>query len=132
MNWDQALEAFRRQIVDGQENPISLIIPYKLWAVHNHVTLWHYAIDPLILAVSAKTWATLRPEDRDILQKVGEEIMAEQKKDARGGLTDNVLADSLEKIYQMEVTAPNRSISRRFDRKPKVFTISGLSKLEWR
>ena len=84
MNWDQALEAFRRQIVDGQENPISLIIPYKLWAVHNHVTLWHYAIDPLILAVSAKTWATLRPEDRDILQKVGEEIMTEQKKDARG------------------------------------------------
>jgi TRAP-type transport system periplasmic protein len=106
MNWDQALEAFRRQTVDGQENPISLIIPYKLWAVHNHVTLWHYTIDPLILAVSAKTWASLSPQDRDILQRVGEEIMAEQKKEARGGVTDNVLANSLEKIYQMEVTRP--------------------------
>ena len=119
MNWDQALEAFRRQIVDGQENPISLIIPYKLWAVHNHVTLWHYAIDPLILAVSAKTWATLSPEDRNIVQKVGEEIMAEQKKEARGGVTDNVLADSLEKIYQMEVTRPQPVDIEAFRQKTK-------------
>ena len=63
MNFDQALVAFQLGKVDGQENPISLIIPYKLWAVHSYVTLWHYAIDPLILAVSAKTWATLSPEE---------------------------------------------------------------------
>jgi TRAP-type C4-dicarboxylate transport system substrate-binding protein len=87
--------------------------------VHNHVTLWHYAIDPLILAVSAKTWATLSPEDRDILQKVGEAIMAEQKKEARGGVTDNVLADSLEKIYQMEVTRPQPVDIEAFRQKTK-------------
>ena len=105
MNWDQAQAAFKQDTVDGQENPVALIIPYKLWAVHKYVTLWHYAIDPLILAVSAKTWATLSPEDQNILQKVGEEIMEEQKKEAREGLTDAApLVESLEKIYQMEVT----------------------------
>lgn len=104
MNWDRALVAFQQQTVDGQENPVGLIIPYKLWAVHNHVTLWHYAIDPLILAVSAKTWATLSPEDQRILREAGEEIMAEQKKEAREGVTDATLVDSLQKIYQMEVT----------------------------
>ena len=52
-----------------------------------------------------KTWATLRPEDRDILQKVGEEIMTEQKKDARG-VNGQRARQLLEKIYQMEVTAP--------------------------
>src|SRR6478736_7714031 len=46
MNFDQALVAFEKGIVDGQENPISLIIPYKLWAVQNYITLWHYTIDP--------------------------------------------------------------------------------------
>jgi tripartite ATP-independent transporter DctP family solute receptor len=105
MNWDQAQVAFQQHTVDGQENPVALIIPYKLWAVHSYVTLWHYAIDPLILAVSAKTWATLSPEDQSILQKAGEEIMEEQKKEAREGLVDTAsLVDSLEKIYQMEVT----------------------------
>jgi len=105
MNWDQANLAFRLDIVDGQENPVALIIPYKLWAVHQYITLWHYAVDPLILAVSAKTWATLSPEDRYILQKVGEEIMEEQKKEAREGLEGAApIVNSLEKIYQMEVT----------------------------
>ena len=89
MNWDQAQVAFRQDNVDGQENPVALIIPYKLWAVHKYVTLWHYAIDPLILAVSAKTWATLTPEDQYILQRAGKEIMNEQKKEAREGLTDD-------------------------------------------
>jgi tripartite ATP-independent transporter DctP family solute receptor len=105
MNWDQAQVAFRQDTVDGQENPVALIIPYKLWAVHRYVTIWHYAIDPLILAVSAKTWATLSSEDQNILQKVGEEIMEAPKKEAREGLIDAAsLVDSLQKIYQMEVT----------------------------
>jgi hypothetical protein len=30
--------------------------------------------------------------------------MAEQKKEAREGVTDDTLVDSLQKIYQMEVT----------------------------
>ena len=104
MNFNEALEAFRLGKVDGQENPLALIIPYQLWAVHKYVTLWHYAIDPTILAINAKTWMSLRPEDRQILQEVGEVIMAEQKKEAREGLGDTMLAvDILEKMYQMEV-----------------------------
>jgi TRAP-type transport system periplasmic protein len=104
MNFNEALEAFRLGKVDGQENPVALIIPYKLWSVHKYVTIWHYAIDPTILAVSAKTWTSLSPEDRQILQEVGAGIMAEQKKEAREGLQDEMVAiHILEQMYQMEV-----------------------------
>jgi len=104
MNFNEALEAFHLGKVDGQENPIALIIPYKLWSVHKYVTVWHYAIDPTILAVSAKTWTSLSPADRQILQEVGAGIMAEQKKEAREGLQDEMVAiHILEQMYQMEV-----------------------------
>jgi len=104
INFNEALEAFRLEKVDGQENPIALIIPYRLWAVHRYVTVWHYAIDPIILAVSTKTWMSLSPEDRQILQEVGAGIMAEQKKEAREGLQDEMVAiHTLEQMYQMEV-----------------------------
>ncbi len=104
LNWGEAQAAFYQGTVDGQENPIALIIPYKLWAVHKHVTLWHYAIDPLILAVSAKTWVSLRPEDQKMLQTVGDEIMALQKKEAREGLEDAMtILDTLKKMYGMDV-----------------------------
>jgi tripartite ATP-independent transporter DctP family solute receptor len=105
INFTQMQEAFRHGTVDGQENPIALIIPYQLWAVHKHITLWRYTIDPTILAVSAKTWISLSPEDRQILREVGELMMAVQKKEAREGLENAaIVIDVLEKIYQMDVT----------------------------
>jgi TRAP-type transport system periplasmic protein len=105
INWNEALVAFRQDKVDGQENPLALILPYQIYAVHQYVTLWHYAIDPTILAVSAKTWASLSVEDRQILKLVGNIIMAEQKIEARLGLEDAmIVVDVLEKIYNMQVT----------------------------
>lgn len=101
MNWGEAQVAIRQGTVDGQENPVALIIPYRIWSAHRYVTQWHYAIDPIILGVSAKTWASLTPEDRNIVSKAGEEIMAVQKREARDGL-DGVLIDTLQRIYGME------------------------------
>jgi tripartite ATP-independent transporter DctP family solute receptor len=104
MNFDEARVAFQEGTVDGQENPVALIVSYKLWTVHKYFTLWHYTIDPLILAVSGKTWASLSPEDRNIVRKAGEEIMTQQKKEAREGLEDSMtVVDRLHNIYGMEV-----------------------------
>lgn len=105
LSWNQALAAFREEKVDGQENPIALIIPYQIYLVHPYVTLWRYAVDPTILAVSAKTWLELSAEDRQSLQVVGKIVMAEQKIEARLGSEDAMIAvDVLEKIYNMQVT----------------------------
>jgi len=104
MNWGEAQVAFQQGTVDGQENPVYLIVPYKLWLAHKYVTLWHYVVDPVILAVSARTWASLTPEDRSIVRKAGEEVMAEQKREAREGLDDAMtLVNTLRGIYGMEV-----------------------------
>lgn len=104
MNWGEALTAFHQGTVDGHENPLALIIPYRLWEIQRHVTLWHYAIDPLILAVNGKTWMSLSAKDRNIVRKAGEEIMAVQKREAREGLDrDMTLPTTLQQLYGMEV-----------------------------
>ena len=109
MNFDQALVAFQLGKVDGQENPIALIIPYKLWAVHTHIILWHYAIDPLILAVSGKTWAMLSAEDRNIVLQVGAVIMELQKDEARDAPVKPAKLDQLlQDMYGMEVVRPTQ------------------------
>jgi TRAP-type transport system periplasmic protein len=105
MTWSDAQAAFLQGKLDGQENPIGLIVPYKLYLVHPYVTLWRYAIDPLILAVSAKSWANLSPEDRQTLQLIGSIIMAEQKIESRLGLEEvMIVVEILQKIYNMQVT----------------------------
>ena len=90
--------------MDGQENPIALIVPYKLWEVHKYVTLWDYAIDPLILAVNAKTWASLSREDQNSLHEVGKVIMGLQKDEARAApVRPDKIVELLQDMYGMEV-----------------------------
>jgi TRAP-type C4-dicarboxylate transport system substrate-binding protein len=67
MNFDQALVAFQLGTVDGQKNPVALIL--------------RYSIDPLILAVNAKTWASFSREDQNT-GKIAEVIMGLQKDEA--------------------------------------------------
>jgi tripartite ATP-independent transporter DctP family solute receptor len=108
MNFGQALTAFQQGTVDGQENPIALIIPYKLWELHKYITLWRYAIDPLILAVSAKTWASLSLEDRNTLREVGAVIMGLQKDEARDApVKPTKIIELLQDMYGMEVVRPS-------------------------
>jgi TRAP-type C4-dicarboxylate transport system substrate-binding protein len=103
MNWDDAQAAFREGAVDGQENPVWLIVPYRIWAFHKHITLWRYAIDPVILGVSARTWAGLSEDDRRIVGQAGEEVMAQQKKETREGLDEaTTVLDTLKRVYGME------------------------------
>jgi TRAP-type transport system periplasmic protein len=109
MDFDQALIAFQQGTVDGQENPIALIVPYKLWEVHKYVTLWHYAIDPLILAINAKTWASLSREDQNSLREVGRVIMDLQKDEARAApVRPDKIVELLQDMYGMEVVRLSR------------------------
>jgi TRAP-type C4-dicarboxylate transport system substrate-binding protein len=109
MNFDQALTAFQQGTVDGQENPIALIVPYKLWDVHKYVTLWDYAIDPLILAVNVKTWASLSREDQNSLREVGKVIMGLQKDEARAApVRPDKIVELLQDMYGMEVVRLSR------------------------
>jgi tripartite ATP-independent transporter DctP family solute receptor len=105
MNFGEALQAFQQGTVDGQENPlVNVIIPYKLWTSQKHITLWKYAIDPMIIGVSKVTWDALSPADRDIVRKTAAEVAAWQKADARKGLDGSTEAvDELRK-NGMEVT----------------------------
>ena len=106
MNWGDAQTAFQQGTVDGQENPVvSVITPYKLWTTQKHVTLWNYAIDPVILAISKITWDALTPADREIVRKTAEEVMAWEKKGARAGLEgSNEAIENLKKNGMEVVT----------------------------
>src|SRR3989304_12462 len=86
MNWGEAQQAFQQGTVDGQENPVvSVIIPFKLWNSQKHLTAWHYAIDPVIIAVSKLTWDSLTPADRGVVRKTAAEMGAGGRGGAAAG-----------------------------------------------
>jgi tripartite ATP-independent transporter DctP family solute receptor len=106
MNWAEAQTAFQQGTVDGQENPVvSVLVPSKLWTSQKHVTLWHYAIDPLVIGVSRLTWESLSPADRDVVRKTAVEVAAWQKAGARKGLDGSTEAVETLKSNGMQVVA---------------------------
>ena len=126
INWNQALLAFRQDQVDGQENPLALILPYQIYAFHPHVTLWHYANDRRSSRSMRRPRANLSVEDRQILKLVGNIIMAEQKIEARLGLEDAmIVVDVLEKIYNMQVAQLSPAEISEFREKTRLSTTIG-------
>lgn len=74
INWSEAVTGFQQGIVDGQENPTNGInLPMKMWTWHNHLTDWHYMIDPLFMTVNSKVWKQFSPEDQKILIECAKE-----------------------------------------------------------
>jgi len=107
MNWAEAQTAFQQGTVDGQENPVvTVITPFKLWQSQRHITLWKYAIDPLIVAMSKQSWDGLEAKDHELIRKAAQEACDWQKKAARAGLAEGT--DAIENLKKngMEVTIP--------------------------
>jgi TRAP-type transport system periplasmic protein len=120
MNWGEALSAFQQGTVDGQENPIvSVIIPNKLWQVNKYITIWHNAIDPIILSVSKETWDSFTPEDRKAMSKVAEEVALWQKKASREGQEGKMEVINTLKKEGMDVTVLTPAQEKAFKDKTK-------------
>ena len=120
INWAEALTAFQQGTVDGQENPVtSIVIPYKLWELHKNITVWHYAIDPLILGVNKDTWNGFDPKDREIIGKAAQEALGWNKKEARKGLEGSSDSLTLLKNNGMNVVVLSPKETETFKAKTK-------------
>ncbi len=100
MNWGDAITAFQQRVVDGQENPVNIvIIPYKIYEFHKYMTVWDYAIDPLIFAVNKKTWDSFDPQTQKIIKEAAIKAAKWEKAMARVGLDDGTSIKILKEDY---------------------------------
>lgn len=94
MTFADAQPALQSGAVDGQENPISLFVGAKMGALNQkYLTRWNYVNDPLVFAVSAKTWESWSPADREIVRQAAIDAAKAEIADTRKGLskTDDAL-----------------------------------------
>jgi len=63
-------------VVDGQENPLSLILASRFHEVQKHLTLWNYSADSIGLLTNDKLWSTLSPRERELLTAAAKDAAA--------------------------------------------------------
>jgi len=103
MNWADAVTAFQQGTVDGQENPVNILVAVQIFQYQKHLTLWNYMADPLIIYWCRKDWDRFPPDIRRALSDAATEAGLFQKALSRVGLDGGV---SLEILKNRFHTAP--------------------------
>lgn len=67
MNFSEVFTALQQGTIEGQENPIDIIYSSGLEEVQDHLTMWNYVYDPLILGMNKDLYDSLSEEDRTIV-----------------------------------------------------------------
>jgi tripartite ATP-independent transporter DctP family solute receptor len=75
--------ALEQKTVDGQENPLNVILFNKFYEVNKYVSRTQHIYNPLQLLMSKKTWDKLSPAEQKIVQEAASESKAYERKVAR-------------------------------------------------
>jgi len=75
--------ALDQRAVDGQENPVSVILANRFAEVQKYLTLTHHQYNPQSVIVSRKVWDTMSAAERQVLQDAATEAGRYQRQLSR-------------------------------------------------
>jgi TRAP-type transport system periplasmic protein len=93
--------ALEQKAVDGQENPVSVILANKFAEVQKYLTLTHHQYNPQSVIISKKVWDTMSPVEHKIIQDAADEAGRYQRQVSRDQAASTI--DQLKKAG-MQVT----------------------------
>lgn len=117
MNFAEVFTSLQQGAIDGQENPIPVIVSARLAEVQKYLTIWNYSYDALIFGINKDLFDGFDKETQQIIRDAAKEAMAFQikinREDAvskiddlkKAGMEVNILDDAAVKEFQ-EVVKP--------------------------
>lgn len=112
MAWPEVIGALQQGTIDGQENPLSVIVSVGLSDVQEHLTLSGHVYSPALLLVSPRLWDGMSDEDRAAFV-----VGAEAGATAMRAFVDEIEAGGVETLRAQgmevgELTADQRAAFR--------------------
>jgi len=108
MNWGDAVSAFQQGVVDGQENPVGVLVPVQIYQYNKYATFWNYLVDPVIYYWNKKQWNSFPENIQKIIKEAALEAGRFEIALCRAGLDGqkslNILKNEFN--YTMEVPDP--------------------------
>lgn len=73
MAWTEVLTALQQGTVDGQENPLNVIMAFKLYETQKYLSITRHAYAPAPIIMSMTTWNKLTPAQQQLVKKAAQE-----------------------------------------------------------
>lgn len=80
MNFGDLIVALREGGMDGQENPLHVIVSRNLYEMQKYLTLWEYSFDPLVFCISKIVWDRLSSEEQAVIRDAARKACRYQRK----------------------------------------------------
>ena len=90
MAFPEVYAGLEQKAIDGQENPLSVILANKFFEVQKNLAVTNHQYNPQSIIFSKKVWDTLTPADQKILQDAAKEASAFQRKVNRDKSADDL------------------------------------------
>jgi TRAP-type transport system periplasmic protein len=116
MPFPELYTALEQKAVDGQENPVTVIVTSKFYEVQQHITLTRHIYNPQALLISKKFWGKLSEAEKKILREATVVATAYQRELSRARESDAI--ETLKK-NGMQVTILSPVELQRFRDKAK-------------
>nr|WP_321458360.1 TRAP transporter substrate-binding protein [uncultured Cohaesibacter sp.] len=107
MAFNELYLALRQGVVDGQENPLSVIYHNKLYEVQDNLAITQHVYNSMVSVISKRSWDKLTPEQQTILKE--ESASAGQLMRDLMEKEDGELIKKLEE-KGMKVTYPDKAL----------------------
>jgi len=101
--------SLKQGVVDGQENPLSVIYHFKLYEVQPYLAITRHVYNSMVHVMSRKAWQQLTPEQQAIIREESKKA-GQWFRDVMVKEEDNLVSKLKEK--GMKVTMPDRELFR--------------------
>ncbi len=90
MAFPEVYAGLEQKAIDGQENPLSVILANKFYEVQKHLAVTNHQYNPQSLIFSKKVWDGLSAADQKLIQDAAKEASAYQRKVNRSKSADDL------------------------------------------
>lgn len=80
MAYTEVFTALEQKVIDGQENPNTLIVDAGFYEAQKYLTISKHVYTPLVFMASKKTWDKLSAEDQALIKKASVEAGQYERK----------------------------------------------------
>ena len=94
VDWSEVPTALATGVVNGQENPVNVVLSSKLYEAQSHMMLTGHVMNAQVIVINEKIWQGLSPELRQAVTKAAAEV--------RQRATDSVRAQESEELAKLK------------------------------
>lgn len=95
MAWPEVATALQQHTIDGQENPLSVIVSVKMWQLQDYLSLTGHVYAPALILISPSVYNGMSDEEKANFLKA-----AEKGAQAMRDFVDNVEQEGLETLKE--------------------------------